>query len=544
VKPLRHAALAFLLLALTCAVTYPQVRFFHRGVNDFGDPLLNAWALAWVPHAISTQPAAIFDANIFHPDRGTLALSETLIFPALLVAPLRAAGASAIDLHNVTLFSGYVLSGLTMFLLVSYITGEAAAAVFAAILFTITPLRAEHYPRVQAQMTYLLPLALLCLYRVLDRARGHHDRSRAVAAGLLGLCIALQFYSCVYYALFLCTLLPVTWLFSAALSPPPRDLGIRYVGAAALVAAILVLPATPAYLSNERAVGQRSMDEVRQGSATVRDYLRVTPSNWFYNGYPGGTAERHLFTGYVRAATAVAAVMAPIGRWLPIAASALVAWDISLGVNGRLYRPLYTAIFPYRALRVPARMAMVLDLLVSLLAGIGCAQLLKRLRSPRLRVAIVIVLSAGALLESVNRPFELREMDKQTPAVYEWLSTAPGGPILEYPTDGLEGRIGPQDATYMYFSTAHWRPLLNGYSGFAPPRYRELLGELQAFPSRGSLDYLRGRGVRYLLLHERYYLRGGFDEDVEMLSHAAGLVPKATFQDHVTKRSVVFEFAR
>jgi hypothetical protein len=139
---------------------------------------------------------------------------------------------------------------------------------------------------------------------------------------------------------------------------------------------------------------------------------------------------------------------------------------------------------------------------------------------------------------------ELREMDNHIPAVYDWLSTAPSGPVLEYPAAGLEGRIGPQDATYMYFSTAHWRPLLNGYSGFAPPRYREMLGELQAFPSQGSLDYLRGRGVRYLLVHERYYLRGGFEEDVAILSHTGGLVQKATFQDAVTRRSVVFEFVR
>jgi hypothetical protein len=381
------------------------VWFFHRGVHDFGDPLLNAWALAWVPHAIFTHPAALFDANIFYPDRGTLALSETLIFPALLVAPLRAVGATAIDLHNVTLFSGYVLSGLTMFLLVRHLTTDTAAAVFAAVLFTITPLRAEHYPRVQAQMTYLLPLALLFLYRLLDKTAGTQRRARVTAAGLLGICLGLQFYSCVYYAVFICTILPITWLLCAALSSRPRDFAVRHVIGAGVVAAILVAPAAPVYRANQHEVGQRTLDEVQRGSAIPRDYLRVTPSNWFYGGYPGGSGERHLFPGYIRAATAVAAITAPAGRWLPVAASALVAWDMSLGVNGRLYRPLYSAVLPYRALRVPARMAMVLDLLLTVLAGIGCAQLLSRLRSARLRTVTVTVLSALALLEAINRPW-------------------------------------------------------------------------------------------------------------------------------------------
>src|SRR5688572_7257537 len=101
--------LVALLATVTAIVTYPQILQLTGGVRDFGDPLLNAWALAWTPHALVTQPAALFDANIFHPERGTLALSETLIFPALLTAPLRLAGANAILLHNVTLLSGYVL---------------------------------------------------------------------------------------------------------------------------------------------------------------------------------------------------------------------------------------------------------------------------------------------------------------------------------------------------------------------------------------------------------------------------------------------------
>jgi hypothetical protein len=103
-----------------------------------------------VPHAIVTQPLALFDANAFFPERGTLALSETLLLPALLVAPLRALGADPILLHNVTLLSGYVLSGLSMFFLVRSLTGENRGAIFAAVAFAACPLRAEHYPRVSS----------------------------------------------------------------------------------------------------------------------------------------------------------------------------------------------------------------------------------------------------------------------------------------------------------------------------------------------------------------------------------------------------------
>ena len=62
----------------------PQALRMRDGVADVGDPLLNAWALAWVAHELPTVPTHVFDANIFHPERGTLAYSETLLAPAIL----------------------------------------------------------------------------------------------------------------------------------------------------------------------------------------------------------------------------------------------------------------------------------------------------------------------------------------------------------------------------------------------------------------------------------------------------------------------------
>jgi hypothetical protein len=37
------------------------------------------WILAWDVHALTTRPATLLDANIFHPARGTLALAEHML---------------------------------------------------------------------------------------------------------------------------------------------------------------------------------------------------------------------------------------------------------------------------------------------------------------------------------------------------------------------------------------------------------------------------------------------------------------------------------
>jgi uncharacterized protein DUF6044 len=527
-----------LLVGLTVAVTFPQAIHLGTGVHDFGDPLLNAWALAWTPHALVTAPLSLFDANIFFPERTTLALSETLVFPALLTAPLRAAGANAIVLHNLTLLSGYVLSGLTMFLLVKSVTGDARAAVLAAVAFAISPLRAEHYPRVQQQLTYLMPLALYFVHRIVDGAAGTRT------SVLLGLTCGGLFYSCVYYWIFFVTLLPL--LIAGLLIARRRmtwDIA-RALALAVIVAAAAIAPAVPAYLRNRHAVGERQVAELARGSAELRDYRRPTPGNLLYGGTLGGPPERHLFTGYVLPVVATSVILSPAGQWLPYAAAVAVSVDLSLGLNGRCYAWLYEHALPYRALRVPARFAVVANMFLAVLAGMGCAQIMRRLSSERQRTLLLVALAGGVAVESLNRPIELRDMPTRTPAVYAWVRASADGPILEYPAGNLEGRIGPQDATYMYYSTNHWRPLLNGYSGFAPPSYLELLDRLRDFPASPSIAYVRQRGARYLLVHERYYLNGGFDGDIAALRGRADLRERAMFVDPVLGRTYVYELTR
>ena len=111
---------------------------------------------------------------------------------------------------------------------------------------------------------------------------------------------------------------------------------------------------------------------------------------------------------------------------------------------------------------------------VSVLAGLGVASVMMRVRSAHLRYALVAIATVMVIAESLNRPFVLRTLPPNIPAVYEWLRAAPPG-VVVVPGWRAGVTIGPQDPTYMYYSTAHWKPLLNGYSGFAPPSYSELL---------------------------------------------------------------------
>jgi len=53
----------------------------------------------------------------------------------------------------------------------------------------------------------------------------------------------------------------------------------------------------------------------------------------------------------------------------------------------------------------------------------------------------------------------------------------------------------------MLLSTAHWQPLVNGYSDHIPQDFRDNALPLSGFPSRDSFAILEKIGARYAVFH-------------------------------------------
>jgi hypothetical protein len=73
--------------------------------------------------------------------------------------------------------------------------------------------------------------------------------------------------------------------------------------------------------------------------------------------------------------------------------------------------------------------------------------------------------------------------------------------VLEWPFPKPSTLGYTFDPAYMYFSTGHWQPLVNGYSGFHPSSYLRLLDTLTPFPNPDGIAALRKLGVDYVILH-------------------------------------------
>ena len=74
------------------------------------------------------------------------------------------------------------------------------------------------------------------------------------------------------------------------------------------------------------------------------------------------------------------------------------------------------------------------------------------------------------------------------------------GALPEFPFYG--GRVAWHLHTqYMVFSTAHWMPMLNGYSDHTPAAFRPESIVLDSFPSNDSFRILQRARVRYIGVH-------------------------------------------
>ena len=480
---------------LTAGMTYPQVRRMTDAVSsNYGDPLFSTWRLAWVAHQLPRDPVNLFNANIFHPEQGTLAFSDSMLVPALMAAPLLWAGVPQLVVYNLMLLSGFALSGAAMFLLVRSLTGSSGAAIVAGFAFAFLPFRDMHYAHLELQISQWMPLCLWALHRTITQGR--------IRDGLMtGLFLALQCLSSWSYGIFLATFLaPVAAALIIGGGASRARASIRALAAGGLLATVLIVPMALPYLAAREHVGERPESEIKFYSATPQNYLAAHRQNvpfgrrtWYLGGQ-----ERELFMGFA------VPLLALVGLWPPLSAARigyalglLLAFDVSLGFNGILYGWLHEYVFPYRGLRVPARMAIVVGLALAILAGHGASRILQFMQGRLVRavVSLVLVLSVWAEYRSVPL---LKTVWASPPPIYDALPTQSSNVLLELPL--LEPDIS-HEPIYMYFSTFHWNTLVNGYSGFMPPSYPELRERLRTFPDEASIAELRGRGVTHVIVH-------------------------------------------
>jgi hypothetical protein len=475
----------------------PLVCSTHTGQSppsylEQADIYLVTWELAWVAHTLPVAPWRLFHANAFYPSTSSLAYSEHFLGLQPLFAPVYWLSGNPVLATNVLLMANQFLCALTTYLLARrFVTPPAAVvagffAAFCAWRYVAT----YHF---QFFLIFYLPLVILLTERWLDAGR-RRDLL------LLIVTLTLQLLSGYYvaYASLIAwgAFLAVTLLRRRTTVDTHRVAGVALAGFVALaVIAIVSLP----YL-RLRTLG------------LIPIYDRDSPIP------VGVSAARSMFGHYLRegGVGAVGYALAAVGALAPrhgapraiglalVVAGALVAIgpEIPLGpvVLPTLY-PLLVAWVPgFSTIRVPVRVAVVVQLGLALLAAAGFERLVGRRRQVVAWGAAATIMFAALLRLGPLPPLRLERqpVGDAVPAVYQWLrSHGDGRAVLEIP-----GVSYDQAARRMFLSTTHWLPIVGGYSAY-PPRTMPYLERLaQQLPDeRAAQELTDAVDVGWIVVH-------------------------------------------
>jgi hypothetical protein len=358
---------------------------------------------------------------------------------------------------------------------------------------------------------------------------------------------------------------PNLWLWGSIARAWPRSEGLLFPGVTVVVLALVGVVARPNVARPNVARAEtvaRGFSRVARGVIVARGFSRAIERNalpifvlasgaiivtlllGFSIRLPGikiaslpralivvaglGAAVLAVFSGARRSARGWLA--SPAGFFGVITVLAIVlSFGPDIYARGRLvaetslYAVFYRFVPGFDGLRVPARYAMLVTFGLAALAALGIAALERR--NQRRGRIVAGVAGALILLESLALPIPIN----LNPTEYRMTGLAPlpaavatgaGAPevyrfIAQLPAEAVlvELPLGEPafDIRYMFYSTTHWRRLVNGYSGGAPPDYGLLtasLADAAARPDR-AWDLLAASRATHAIVHEAFYANGG-----------------------------------
>ncbi len=486
---------------LALAMSWPlPARLATHVPYDLGDPVLTTWQTAWGGHALRSE-ARTFQANIFRPERDTLAFTDSL----LGLAPFNIGGRgmrSALIRHGLLWIGAYVVALLGAYLLARELGARPGAAAVAGIAFAYAPFRLSQGGHLHVLWSGPAALAFFLLVRGYRRRRpGTIISGWLVAAWQVTISwtIGVPFS----YGLAAVALGYSVMLIKRRERPPAAILTASVAGITVFLLAAAVMARPYLRVADRHPESRRGLGDVSLFSPPVAGLLAATEQSRTWAGvtrpfrdrvsYP---PEHAVFPGLV--VPILAFVGATWGAWgkrrrLALAAASITLVALALGAHvegpGRFY--------PYRALlefapgfdssRTPGRLMALAALPLGLLAAAGAERIAGHHRYS------LLVLGLAVSIEGLGAPIPTAAVPEPPPGI----ETVSGRLQLHLPLN-----VGdPSQGLYMLWTTQAFPAMANGYSGFSPPRLERLAAQIGDFPDERSVRALRAYGVDVVIVH-------------------------------------------
>ncbi|MEE2674342.1 MAG: hypothetical protein VX466_11135 [Myxococcota bacterium] len=458
------------------------------------DPQWAVWAVARNARTLATRPHRLFDAEQCFPDEHSLSLGEPVIALGLLGLPAWLLTREPVVIYNVALALHTLAAALAMYCLVAAWTGRASAGISAGLLYAFSGIAVREVVHPYAADTTGIVLALFFAERLFARGRWRDAVGLTAATAFQ---LATSFY-------------PIVAAFLVAL-PFGTFLLVRYrpwKPSLAQMAAVVIAVAASATILLGPYVAQHD------AGVFSRDLTL------YFLPWSGHLPGRPAFFGWLGLTLASLGILLP-GRWSldgprpglrwALVVAALLAAGMAAGPHGAidLYSPLAAWLPGFDSVRLPHKISSGVHLVLSILAGLGFAGLLRVVEQSRQALGLPIaVAGVAACAASVAmtlpdyRAQPVRPKQEHVDFHRELSATGNAGAIYETPIPGFGGRFTwPGTAAYLVLAEFHRRPTSACYPSHPQPHRAELEQIERALPSPEAVGDLGRLGFTTIVVH-------------------------------------------
>ena len=478
--------------------------------KDLGDPLPQAWQIAWGGHALQHQPLDYWQSNMYYPLENSLAFSDALAG----YAPFGLIGEgfeAAIARYNLLFLFAYALAFIGPYLLARELGLGRVAGAVAGIAYAYAPWRLEQDGHMHVISSGGIPLAVFLLVRGYRR-----DSARTVAAGWLVAAwqLALGFTLGLMLAYLLAALAVVLLVRWRRQRPSRRLLAVSGAGAAVFLCVGLLLAMPYQAVKQDHPESERTAETVAAFSGGPEMFLAAPEQSTIWGPVTSSVRdgldfvpEQTLFPGVL----VVLLAGFGVSRWSPLPKRLRIGLGVavlglavlSLGFqtpSGGVpypYRALYELAPGWDAVRTPGRLNTLTSLGLALLAAAGAHGIVSRrslgtqLSSQRLVArGVAFALPAIVLLEGAGFPVPHPTVAKPPAGLAEATPPRLHLPMYEY-----------ESRRFLIWSTDGFPEIVNGRGSFKPSSFDRLERLMASFPDRRVIDVLERMGVRTVVLH-------------------------------------------
>jgi len=451
------------LLAILLWSVWPMVVNPARVADIGSDGKLLSW--------IMNHRGVSFDANIFYPNKNVLAYSDMLKISGLITWPLVKVFGNPGVASGVALILGQVSTGLILFLWWKQRFKNGWAAVIGVTVFLLSQIRFEY--QVHLQM-WGMQYWLLGSWLVSSWFTDKKNWKLILGSVILG----LQMWESPLPILFATTVL-IVWAIHKSQIPNLKKLLLPLI-----IFGIIVFPVVWAYRGASAEFGYvRGIREAAHNSISVNDLwgkfwspglfvllvvALVSPTSVLPLNLRGRKQEGDIKWLWIVLLLGLVMSLGPVLKWQDKTVKIWNKYPIPLP-----YAVAYYLVPGMKAFRVPSRWLWLSGFAASGLIAAGLSNRGRGISIGMVACLIIGIIGGTKILKTID----LSNFDK-IPDVYKWLAGQNINCVIEVPVYTWGGPGEAIETNRMYDSLFHKKNLVNGYSGFTPPRIIDLAGDM------------------------------------------------------------------